>query len=1694
MKAINVLAVFVVFLIGISAISVGISLYTEDEEVVILVHKLGMDMEMLNEPGYLVLEEYENFVLVRTPSSKGNLLMDQGYVVEKLENRGHVGLNSYAFDTLNGEPDIPEELMIQEYSRGETGYYILQFIGPIKTEWQEQVREMGVTLHEFRNRFNFIVEMDPAIRNDVEKLDFVNWIGVYQPAYKFDQSLLNQRGDVELEIHVFGNIQTLQTANDIEKFGGEVLFAFEDRVTVRVSTDTVPDIARIPYVNAIELSGFELEFFNNHATWITQTNIYDNRKVTDMGVTGVGEIVCVMDSELYMTGGGHEMWRDTDGNPVGDDHRKVQANYVPTGSTASLGSGVYHGTHVTGTVLGDAPPYDSYNNRDGNAMSARLIFQDIGTAAGGLSVPPDMYNEAYGRSYNEGARAHTNSWGGGIGAGYGASARTSDLFIWNHRDYNILYAMANSGSGSTTLSTQAEGKNVISVGAAVNYANQNNMASFSSRGYAVDGRIKPTVVHIGQGVTSASRSASGYSSMSGTSMSTPGMAGQVAQVRHYYEGGWYPSGSANAADGFNPSAALVRATIINGAVEMTGTGAYTNDNRFPNGDQGYGRSMLDRAMYFQGDARKLITYDSWGDDFALSTGETWTMDFTVEDTSQALEATLAWSDYRGPSGANPSNPAIVNDLDLELIAPDGTRYTGNAYTGFNPGHSQPDPTVNPWNGLRTGEFDGLNVEENILLLPGENDLQLGVYELRVSAHQVSEGTQPFAVVISGGVSQDVGEPPEVVLSRPDGGEVFDAGTSESITWSATPGDDPVDYIDLLYSVDAGSSWETIDTGLANTGSYSWIVPNEHSTECLVRVEAVDNEGRRGRDESNAHFTIIGTPPAAPGSVDVVHYGTVDEWEYLYNQPHRTTTDLATGLTGGGVFYGAMRKNIQADLIKEVAFYVRDQANYVQGYIYSDGAGGTNPGTRLGETAVVNNPGANEWVEIPLTEPLSIDGGYYWVVFEVEDPDADSRPLGRYDGHVDGNAWISLDGSTWNELRDFDLNYNHAIEVLTAEYDEEGTEHNLVTWDASSDDPGEVSHYNIHRAEDSDGPWNQGTLIHTTTADGSASYQYIDEGKGLADDIYWWYVVRAVGNNGLEEENTGSIQEPAEGDPPEITLTRPEYGEVFSAGDSESITWSATQGDNPIDYIDLHYSVDGGDSWQTIELELEDTGTYTWMVPDVHSTDCVVRARARDTAGRTGTDMSGAFTILGVPPAPPSGLSVVHYGEGTAVLFSDDVSQDKGYTTGISNTGSEWGIRSHGSTVGDNSWDFGDGEYFKTPSYGYLSWLISPEITIPAEAEDVELSFDHWRAFGRQTTYLDGGNLKISTAGVDGPFTLLTPDQGYDGAINDNYQNPLGGQQAWGGSASWETVTFDLTAYAGQSVHIRWDAGIEAYDQDMEAGWRIDNILVTAEGIPFEGDEDNLLTWNASPDDPGTVSHYNIYRSEAPEGPWDPVDSVDADGSPEYQYLDEGRGMADEIYWWYLVRAVGTNGAEEENVDAQQEPGAELTTMDIELFAGGDADGWNLVSFNLILANTNLETILADISGDYDKVMYYDAASGIWRSHIPGRPSHYNNLESWDRTMGVWIRTTEDTILTVEGARPDSTSVTLYPGWNLVGLPSETSGTHGIPVEVTRIGYFHASEEYNMAYTIDVSGFVFEPGKGYWVYNDAGVSVQWDIDY
>jgi len=104
--------------------------------------------------------------------------------------------------------------------------------------------------------------------------------------------------------------------------------------------------------------------------------------------------------------------------------------------------------------------------------------------------------------------------------------------------------------------------------------------------------------------------------------------------------------------------------------------------------------------------------------------------------------------------------------------------------------------------------------------------------------------------------------PLVTVESPNGGEFLSSGFDYAINWKATDESGiKATGITLSYSINSGSTWTPIVSGLSNTGSYLWHTPHVSSGNCRVLVEAEDNLGFIGSDMSNGDFTI--TSPGAP---------------------------------------------------------------------------------------------------------------------------------------------------------------------------------------------------------------------------------------------------------------------------------------------------------------------------------------------------------------------------------------------------------------------------------------------------------------------------------------------------------------------------------------------------------------------------------------------------------------------------------------------------------------------------------------------------------------------------------------------------------------------------------------------------------------------------------------------------------------
>ncbi len=98
--------------------------------------------------------------------------------------------------------------------------------------------------------------------------------------------------------------------------------------------------------------------------------------------------------------------------------------------------------------------------------------------------------------------------------------------------------------------------------------------------------------------------------------------------------------------------------------------------------------------------------------------------------------------------------------------------------------------------------------------------------------------------------------PAVTVTTPNGGEVLVSGATASLTWTATDAVG-VASVDLLLSRGGvGGPYETLASGVPNSGSHAWPVTLPASEDCWLRVVAHDAAGNVGADVSDAAFAIM----------------------------------------------------------------------------------------------------------------------------------------------------------------------------------------------------------------------------------------------------------------------------------------------------------------------------------------------------------------------------------------------------------------------------------------------------------------------------------------------------------------------------------------------------------------------------------------------------------------------------------------------------------------------------------------------------------------------------------------------------------------------------------------------------------------------------------------------------------------------
>jgi hypothetical protein len=167
-----------------------------------------------------------------------------------------------------------------------------------------------------------------------------------------------------------------------------------------------------------------------------------------------------------------------------------------------------------------------------------------------------------------------------------------------------------------------------------------------------------------------------------------------------------------------------------------------------------------------------------------------------------------------------------------------------------------------------------------------------------------------------------------------------------------------------------------------------------------------------------------------------------------------------------------------------------------------------------------------------------------------------------------------------------------------------------------------------------------------------------------------------------------------------------------------------------------------------------------------------------------------------------------------IAFTTDLEADNGGL--VSSQGWQWGAPSGSGNPGAHSgskvWATNLSGDYQPSVHWYLDLAAVPI------SGGGRLSFWHWYEIEQGSNDWDGGNVSVRPSGA-GSYTLVTPDGGYP----SSNVSALGQPGFTGATGGWQEVSFDLSAWAGQTVDLRWhfasDSSIE------ELGWYLDDITV-----------------------------------------------------------------------------------------------------------------------------------------------------------------------------------------------------------------------------------------------------------------------------
>jgi hypothetical protein len=300
-----------------------------------------------------------------------------------------------------------------------------------------------------------------------------------------------------------------------------------------------------------------------------------------------------------------------------------------------------------------------------------------------------------------------------------------------------------------------------------------------------------------------------------------------------------------------------------------------------------------------------------------------------------------------------------------------------------------------------------------------------------------------------------------------------------------------------------------------------------------------------------------------------------------------------------------------------------------------------------------------------------------------------------------------------------------------------------------------------------------------------------------------------------------------------------------------------------------------------------------------------------------------------------------------------------------------------------------------------------------------------------------------------------------------------------------TMTLDVSGWTpgGYTFHIR--------GQDEAGNWGLptqmevyvtpplppSNVNAALEGPSLENVN---VTWDLSLDDgqgDDDITHYAVYAGTSYDRSAETYVYLGTVPSGTAYFIHAMAGNGNDVSFYYAVLANETFG------------NAKRADNQAGKYARALAPGVNLLSNPLDVADFDVTSILQTV--DYDRVWQYDPLSmNPWTKVDTTKPYGGSFITTID--MAFWVKVNSLCVYAVAGRVPDSVTVTLNAGWNLVGyaslIPRDVAealmGTGFARIE----GYNYLALPYNL-YKMSEWDYMYA-GYGYWIF--ATVDTTWEL--